>query len=52
MDKRDKLPKDSIEEILEEKGLDKIQIKKLVKYMSIKNIEDLVSEFPDIKDSK
>ena len=52
MDKRDKLPHDSIEEILEEKGLNKTQIKQLVKYMNITNIEDLLSEFSDIKDSK
>lgn len=52
MDKRDKLPQDAIQEILTEKWLNNKQIDQLIKYMNIKNIEDLVAEFSDIKDSK
>jgi len=52
MDKRDKLPKDKINEILLEKWLNKTQVEKLIKYMTITNLEDLISEFSEIKDSK
>ncbi len=52
MDKRDKLPQESIQEILLEKWLDTKQVEKLIKYMNITNIEDLILEFPEIKDSK
>ncbi len=52
MDKRDKLPKDAIQEIFLEKWLNKQQIDQLTKYMNIQNLEELVGEFSELKDSK
>lgn len=52
MDKRDKLPKDAIQEILLEKWLNTRQVEELIKYMNIQNIDDLVAEFWELKDSK
>ncbi|HRX63981.1 MAG TPA: histidine--tRNA ligase [Candidatus Absconditabacterales bacterium] len=52
MDKRDKLPKDSIQEILIEKGLKKNQVEMLVNYMNTKTLDELIKLFPQIKKSK
>jgi histidyl-tRNA synthetase len=52
MDKREKLPKDAINEILLEKWLNNSQIDKLVEYMNSESIENLISRFPNIKESK
>ncbi len=52
MDKRDKLPKDSIQEILIEKWLKKNQVEMLVNYMNTKTLDELIKLFPQIKKSK
>lgn len=52
MDKWDKLPQEHIIEILQEKWLDADQVQKVVSYMQSTSISDLVSKFPNIKDSK
>ncbi|HKL44400.1 MAG TPA: histidine--tRNA ligase, partial [Candidatus Absconditabacterales bacterium] len=52
MDKRDKLPKDAIQEILLEKGLNSKQVGQLIKYMNVQNIQELEEEFSELKDSK
>lgn len=52
MDKRDKLPIESINDILLEKWLNNSQIDKLKSYMQAEDLGTLVSIFPEIKDSK
>ncbi|MCK9467204.1 MAG: histidine--tRNA ligase [Candidatus Absconditabacterales bacterium] len=52
MDKRDKLPQESINEILLEKGLNQNQVNMLIEYMNSKTIQDLIKKFPSIQDSK
>lgn len=52
MDKREKLSKDVINEILLDKWLNQLQINKLIEYMSSDSLENLVLKFPAIKESK
>lgn len=52
MDKRDKLPQESINEILLEKWLNQNQVNMLIEYMNSKTIQDLIKKFPSIQDSK
>lgn len=52
MDKREKLSREVFAASLEDKWLNKTQINKLISYMEADKLEDLISNFEWIKDSK